>query len=221
MNGLLKRTGMLLLCLVMLMSLALPAAAADSNVIYNGKADNFVFLPGSSKSGSDLFPNFKDVMPGDSLTQEITVKNKASNRVRVKIYIRALGAEEDAEFLNQMKLTVAQNGDSILFKAPADETAQLTNWTCLGTFYSGAEIKLNVTLDVPITMGNEFQNSTGKLQWEFRVEEFAVEASDPSAPKTGDDMNLPLMYTIMGVSLVGIIVLLILAKKNRRDKDKK
>ena len=33
-------------------------------------------------------------MPGDALTQQINVRNEASKKVNVKIYIRALGSAE-------------------------------------------------------------------------------------------------------------------------------
>ena len=131
--------------------LATTALAADSSVTYSGNSGNFIFAPGSSESPTDLFPDFRGVMPGDTLTEQIVVKNNANNKVDVKIYMRALGATEGSEeFLNQMKLTVTQSGNVKLFEAPADETAQLTNWKALGTFKSGASVTLDVTLEVPI-----------------------------------------------------------------------
>ena len=97
-----------------------PAALADSSVTYKGQADKFVFAPGSEYSLTDLFENFKGVMPGDSLTQQIDVRNSADKNVKVKIYMRALGAQSGSEeFLSQMTLTVKENGGNELFSAPA------------------------------------------------------------------------------------------------------
>lgn len=201
-----KRLIPFLLALVLVLSLSTTAFA--SSVTYDGKAQEFIFAPGSKYSPTDLFTNFKGVMPGDQLTQSITVRNDADKKVDVKIYMRALGAHEGSEeFLNQMTLTVA-NGSTELFDAPADKTAQLTEWTCLGTFKSGAEIDLDVTLDVPITMGNDFQFAIGYLDWQFKVEEIPV----PETPKTGDTANLGLF---IGLAVASAAALVVIGKKKR------
>ncbi|MBR4866264.1 MAG: hypothetical protein IKU11_06230, partial [Clostridia bacterium] len=128
--------------------------------------------------------------------------------------LRSLGAQEGSEYLlNQMKLTVAQHGESILFDAPADQTAQLTEWTYLGTVYSGGNITLDVTLEVPVTMGNEFADEVGYVDWQFRVEEFPKESSDP-APDTGDDRPIALYLGLMGLCVaVGILAVVVGKKK--------
>lgn len=102
-----------------------------------------------------------------------------------------------------------------MFAAPANETAQLTDWVYLGTIYSGGEISLDVTLDIPITMGNEFQEQIGFVDWQFKVEELPVEPTDPTPPETGDKFSLPLYIGLMAFSLTGLIVLLL--TKKRKD----
>lgn len=194
-----------------------PAAFADASVSYKGSADKFVFTPGSEYSPTDLFENFKDVMPGDTLTQQIEVKNDVKNDVKIKLYMRALGADANSEgFLNQMDLTVKAADGSELFAAPAGETAQLTDWVCLGTFYSGAKTTLDVTLTVPIEMGNDYANQIGTLDWEFAVEELPVEPTDPVGPKTGDDTPVALYAAICAVC-AGAVVFLFATRKKKEQ----
>ena len=69
-----KKVFCLLVSLIIAFSVVLPTSAADGSVIYDGDAGDFIFLPGSDYSPTDLFPNFKGVMPGDSITQQSPLK---------------------------------------------------------------------------------------------------------------------------------------------------
>ena len=202
------------LCMALLMSLAVPAMATDVSVTYDGTTQAFEIVPGSPESATNLFPSFAGVMPGDTLNASVIVKNNASNKVNVKIYLRALTAEENAEFLNQMKLTVTQDGSSVLYEGPVGETGTLTDWKLLGQFKSGAEVKLDVQLEVPIEMDNEFQNAQGRFQWEFMVEEFPVKSN---VPQTGDQTNLMLPVAVLGISIIAVFILLILIKRQKKE----
>ena len=214
-----KKIIVLLFTIVLLLSSAVNVFAADGKVTYNGNAGNVVFEPGSEYSLTDLFPNFKGVMPGDILTQKITVKNNADNKVKVKIYVRSLGAhEESVEFLSQLGLKVAKSNDNemaYMFDAASYETVRLFDWVCLGTLYSGGEVNLDVTLTVPVELDNEFQNKIGYLNWEFMIEEFPIEEGDPKPPQTGDNSNMRLWFALMLSSFTMLIILLIWRKKDK------
>lgn len=203
-----KKILTLLTTLLLMLAVSATVFAADANVSYSGDAGEFVFAPGSKYSLTDLFPNFKDVMPGDSISQKITVRNLASNKVKVKIYMRSLGAHADGEspdFLSQMHLRVEKSDDNTMpymFDAAAEERAQLTEWVCLGTLYSGGEVNLDVILDVPVEMDNNYAHREGYLDWEFMIEEFPIEDSDP---QTGDNANMFLWMTVAAASLFVVI----------------
>ena len=201
--------------------LPVSALADDANVTYDGNAGKFIFAPGSVYSLTDLFPNFKDVMPGDTLTQKITVNNEADNNVKVKIYLRSLGAADEVfvEFLEQLHLTVEKAEDTPMFDAAADQTAGLTEWTCLGTLYSGGKVDLNVTLEVPVTLDDRFQRDYGAIVWQFAVEELPVSPDDPKPPKTGDEFMMWLWVLLLILSAAGIFLLW--RKISRRKKKKR
>lgn len=216
-----KKVLIAILSLMLMMSLCTNALAAGS-VTYDGNSRSFIFAPGSDESVTDLFPEFKNVMPGDKITQKILVKNDADKEVKVNIYLRSLGAQEGSEeFLSQLRMTVsksAENAMGYMFDAAADKTDGLTDWVLLGTLYSGGEVNLDVTLEVPIELGDDFQNAVGYIDWQFRVEELPAEEGDPEPPKTGDDFMMPLFISLLCISALAVIVLI--AAKHFRRKDK-
>ena len=215
-----RRCLILILTVIMTLSLAAPVMAAEGNVTYEGDAGSFVFQPGSEYSPTDLFPNFKDVMPGDTLSQPITVKNDASKKVKVKIYMRSLGAHEGSEdFLSQLDLTVSKSADndmSYMFDADANKTAQLTDWVLLGTLYSGGTVNLDVTLKVPGELDEKYSSQVGYLDWQFKVDEFPVDKDDPKPPKTGDDFTI---YKWLIPLTAALAVMIVLLRRKRQEEE--
>ena len=215
----------LVLIVSLVLALSAPIAVyAEGSVVYEGDAGEFIFAPGSDHSPTDLFTHFKEVMPGDSITQTVNIRNDASEKVKIKLYMRSLGAHEGSEeFLSQLRLRVGIDETdemAYMFDAPADQSAQLTDWVYLGTLYSGGEIDLLVTLDVPVTLDNNYKNLIGYLDWQFKVEEYPAEPDDPQPPDTGDETGIILWGSVFGISLVALAVLFVLIKrKNKHDDD--
>ncbi len=211
-----KRICALLLVLIMAGSLFV-TGYADGSVTYEGNARKFVFAPGTKDSPTSLFENFQNVMPGDTLTEQIVIKNTSQNGSYIRLYLRALGAQEGSdEFLSQMKLTVKYKGENNLFEAPANETAQLTDWVYLGAMHSGGKATLDVTLEVPITMGNEFENQIGYFDWEFMAEEIPRDPNQP--PQTGDTANIFLYCALLAISLAALIILVVIKRRKKEER---
>lgn len=89
MKNILKRISSLALALTLVMALALPAAAATASVTFNSKK-SISFAPGSGYTATDLFPDFKNVMPGDTLYQTVTITNKVKDASYLKVYMKAV-----------------------------------------------------------------------------------------------------------------------------------
>ena len=215
------------LALALLLLLGMGATAfAESKVSYEGGAEKFVFLPGSEYTETDLFENFKGVMPGDVITQEITVQNNYTKAEKVNIYLRAVVHDEQGnplseevartedlvsmqDFLSQLTMTVKQ-GDKVLFSASPDELDGLKENVLLGTFPGRSKTILTVELSVPFELGNEYANRVGEVDWIFTAEEVT------KTVQTGDDSDLILWAALMTLSLVTAAgVILTLNRKNK------
>lgn len=185
---------------------ALGASALAANVNYEGGAEKFVFLPGSEWSDTDLFENFKGVLPGDAIEQTITVRNDTKKSVR--LYMRADPVSEaDRDFLNRLHLTVTA-GSKTLFDAPAGEQDGLAQNTLLGTFKSGGETELRVTLEVPAELGNEYMNRSGDVPWTFLAEEI----DETDTPETGDWFRMG-AWALAAAILAALIAVLVVRRR--------
>ena len=196
------------ICLALLLVACLlgGSALAAASVSYEGGAEKFVFLP-----GSDLFESFKNVLPGDELTQTITVRNDKDMQVR--IYLRAEPVNQASEeFLRQLTLTVTCK-DKEIFDAAASETAQLTKATLLGTFRKNGSTDLTVTLSVPADMGNEYMSAIGVVPWTFIAEEIP----DDETPHTGDWFQLGWWLLAAAIIVVAIAVVLWAQKRRKAN----
>lgn len=196
-------------CLALLLVLSCVTAQATAQVNYEGGAEKFVFLPGSTYSDSDLFESFKQVMPGDVLTQRINVRNTSNKKVR--IYLRAEPVEEQyKDFLSRMNLQVTA-ADGEIFDAAVSETGQLTENTLLGTFKKGGSTDLILTLTVPYDLGNEFMCTMGIVPWTFLVEEL----KDDDTPHTGDSFELGTWLLAAALILAAIAYVVIKMKHQK------
>ena len=188
--------------------------SADSSVTYTGNAGDFIFAPGSKESPTDLFENFKDAMPGDVLTQQIVIQNKADKQVDVEIFLKSLGADEASKaFLKQLSLSVKEVGGKELASGTAAEAADLSDFVSLGKFPSGGTTTLEVTLKIPADLSNEYASALGKVNWQFKVEEKPVEVP----VVTGDTYELILYSAIFAAAVLGGVVLFVFKRKSHNS----
>ncbi len=206
MKNMMKKVSVLLMALVMVLSLAVPAfAIAEDGVYevnYKGHAEGFVFtVADTTYTDTDLFANFKNVMPGDKLTQIVDIINSSTDSDYIKLYLQALphnqenkpvatGLEnvdiaEMEEFLNQMTMTVVNSIDGkVVFDGSAGKLDGLKNAVYLGKLDHGDASLLTVTLTVPSDMGDKYSNRIGEIDWKFIAEQFNYPTPDDDDDET-------------------------------------
>ena len=211
-----KKIFSLVLMLLVVMSLTVSAFADTASITFNGFTSGFDFKPGSEYTATDLFENFKNVMPGDVLTQEITFKNAATDSDYVIVYMRAEAHDESAnplsekvaetetvatmsDFLAQLSMKV-WNGTELIYQASPDQLDGLKENVRLGTFRSGETTTLKVELSVPADLGNEYANRVGEVDWVFHVE--AYSESQLTVRKVWSDGNANHEYESVTVNLL-------------------
>ena len=198
------------ICLLLLVMAALMCESAlAASVRFGGGAEKFVFLPGSSYSGTDLFEGFKGVMPGDVRSQTIRVQNDSGAPVR--IYLRAEPvSQEDEDFLNRLHMTVTA-GSREIFDAPAGVQDGLAENVLLGSFKQAGGTGLTVTLEVPIDLGNEYMGRMGTVPWVFLAEEVSVDGT----PETGD-WFCPALWCGAAVMIAACIACILLRRRRAK-----
>ena len=193
----------LVLMILIVISLSSTAFAAAPSITFKGFTSGFDFQPGSEYTETDLFNSFKNVMPGDTVTETITFTNSASDCDFVNLYMRAEAHDETAnplspkvadketiaamtEFLSKLSMKV-WNGTEIIYDAAPNELGGLGSNKFLGTLRSGETASLKVELSVPIDLDNKFADRIGEVDWIFHVE--AYNESQLSVRKVWSDGN--------------------------------
>ena len=209
-----KRFSALLLAGVLVLGIGATSFAAESTITFKGHEAGFEFASGSGYTDTDLFNNFKDVLPGDQLTEKIVVKNEATDCGYVNIYMKAEVVDELTysetyenadgkdqadvdgqrdetvesmkDFLSQLTMRV-YNGEELIYEASPDKTDGLSESVYLGTFYGGESTRLTVELDVPAELGNEYANRVGEVEWVFLAEAIEFETLTVEKVWSGDE----------------------------------
>lgn len=121
-NGMKKLLSLVMIAAA-LAALTVPALAADSVVRREGTSGLVIETVGSGYTDTDLFGSFKNVMPGDELTEDITVKNSVNGFDYVKLYIRAVPHDEEGNLLTYDEVFENEDGkDKQNIDGERDET---------------------------------------------------------------------------------------------------
>lgn len=207
-----------------------------TKVEFQNPANGFVFTPTDETSYTvsvqDLFYNFKNLLPGETVSQTITVTNGYSQET--EIFLRAEDMEqslspEQAELVDRLLreyavIVVTDETGNTIYNGPiwgnldgaGSNPSTMKNDVSLGKFAAGQTKNLNVQLQIDPEMGNEYQELWGLIRWVWSAE--GAETST-TPPQTGDNSNIALFGSIAGVSAASLIVMLLLGRKKRKEEE--
>lgn len=178
--------------------------AADTNVSFDGDAEDFIFLDGSQ----DLFDNFKNIMPGEVRTQNIVLKNDDHRELRFYLSADVLDSlDTDTSGLSVYNITITNEGED----------------TLLASLQKGETTTVTMTLEVNgDSMDNTYQNREGLIKFNFSVEELddqstivEVVRNVYESIKTGDATVIAPLLGLVAVS--GFAVIFLLKKKKHKE----
>ena len=213
-----KKIVIFLLAVLTVISGMFSVFAVDSEVVYVGDGEKFVFTPGSNESPTDLFVDYKKVMPGDVLTQKVNIVNTFDECDYVNIYLQAIPHDTDKnplsetvdqilsadkrntgdklaymnDFLSKLHLQV-KNGRKIIFDASADQQADLKEPVFLCSLEAGEGRSLEVLLTIPADLDDTYAARIGEIDWKFiaeqQNEDHEEETTDVTVRKVWKDGN--------------------------------
>ncbi len=205
-----------------------------TKVEFQNPTNGFVFTPTDETSYTvsvqDLFYNFKNLLPGETMSQTITVTN--SYNQETEIFLRAEDIEqslspEQAELVDRLlreyaTIVVTDDGGRVIYNGPiwgnltgtGSNPDTMKNDISLGTFAAGETKNLNVQLQIDPEIGNEYQGLLGLVRWVWSAQ---GNETTVQPPQTGDNMNIMLFAVLAAASGSGMILTLIFGRKKQRE----
>lgn len=167
-----------------------PAYAVNGAVVYDGTQKAW---HGEGLEEQDVFMRFENVMPGDTLEHDTSVRIDRPT-APVSIFVRLECSEEDAEKLDEVNFSLLADGDEVARGSLAEITEASVR---VGTLSDPDSIKLTLQIEVPTSLGNEHQFIEYPLNWRFIAQEDGGEGpggdkpTDPDKPVDPDKPTGP------------------------------
>ncbi len=184
-------------------------------VDFRGADDGFLF------GTADLFKAFKNILPGQTVIQNISVGNSSGSAVR--IYLKAACRDEGSgelvvRLLENYTLLTVKSGGTTVYSGPVWDVRDNINadelygsGICLGEFNVDEQKSITAELKLSAEVDNEFEGLAGEVDWIF----YARGSEREDIPQTGDNnMNIYLMIMLVsGGACVAIILTKMIVKR--------
>ena len=125
------------------------------SVVFENGADGLV------KTGEDFFSNWASLMPGDTVSGQVTLKN--SYRRTVTMYFKT-ETIADGALLKALHLEI-KNGDTVIYSGTMD--GAVTEKVKIASLAMNEEAVLTYTVSVPKELNNSYALSKTQTKWIF------------------------------------------------------
>ena len=179
-------------------------SSGSSTVVYENNAQQHITLD------DGFFDNLGGLLPGDSVSENVEILN--SSKDKNKYYLRIDKedlSDEERKLLENINLIIKTSNGTVLSTTNLADLEKLD----LGTYESGKGDTLTLEVSLPKELDNEFSKILTKITWRFSLE---LIESAIIIPETWD-LKFDLSITVFLLSALGLLIVLILEKK---EKDK-
>ena len=143
----------------------------DVSVTFNSSTSGFDVDP----SDVGIFKNFKNLQPGMTINQTITLYNNYTDTDGQTFYLRAEPVNISDEKVNKLLkeysiITIRDQDNNILYNGPVwneEDGSYMVNDILLATVPSGSSKNISVTLALDPNIDNSYQNLSGDVKWNF------------------------------------------------------
>ena len=172
-----------------------------SEIIYENNADKYIDI------GDGLFDNLGGLLPGDSITDQFTIDNNSSNRIKYYLSINTKNlTPEEIDLLENINISIKNNKGEELINGKLTDINNLL----LGIYNSGSNGIITITISLPSNLDNEFSKIATKIIWVFSVEEENTSIN----PETWD-LRFDWSITLFMFSALGLLIVMILEKREK------
>ncbi|QNM08279.1 hypothetical protein [Wansuia hejianensis] len=176
-------------------------------VVYEGNTESLF------TEGRDFFQNLPALMPGDSYTDSIVLKNTSDKPVRLYFHTEQL---EDSGLLDKLRLAIWAPGDGgkqVYEGALRGE--EISREFLLTTLPAGGTESFSFRLDVPVGLNNTYSISKSLVKWVFAAD--PESAYGTGGVKTGDPGS---GSAVLGGVVAAVLVILAGMRAARRRKNR-
>ena len=141
---------------------------------------------------NELFFNVEDMMPGDTVTKYMRIKNTSNMDYRLYFKAKRDKAPDEGEvdLFDVLDLEITKTGktlEDVVYKGKIFDGDMKNQTFDLGTMKSNQEaVILRATVTMDPNAGNEYKNKSAQVDWIFRAE-----GDDPENPDEPDNPDKP------------------------------